>query len=264
LEEKRPLSNVERNFRVTLKTHQKNILEAKILYWRKRANIRWEKLGDENIKFFHAISTRNYRHNYISHLTTEDGRIITKHGQKAAHLWNSFKERLGKSVSINMMFDLNDIVNRHDLSSLGLTFTKEEIDEVIKHMPNDKVSGPDGFNGKFFKKYWNLFKQQFYDLLQKFYEGDISLESLNTAFIVLIQKNPETSSDYRPISLVSMALKVITKIIANMVQKVIIPILHQNQYGFIKNKTIHDFISWAFEYLHICHKSKKSHIKAGF
>jgi hypothetical protein len=76
---------------------------------------------------------------------------------------------------------------------------------------------------------------------------------------VLIPKrpNPETTSDYRPISLVSMALKVITKIIANRVQKVIIPILHQNQYGFIRNKTIQDYLSWAFEYLHICHKSKK-------
>jgi hypothetical protein len=32
--------------------------------------------------------------------------------------------------------------------------------------------------------------------------------------------------------------------------------LHANQYGFIKGKTIHDCLNWAFEYLHICHTSK--------
>jgi hypothetical protein len=32
--------------------------------------------------------------------------------------------------------------------------------------------------------------------------------------------------------------------------------LHKNQYGFIKGKTIHDCLNWAFEYLHICHSSK--------
>jgi hypothetical protein len=29
--------------------------------------------------------------------------------------------------------------------------------------------------------------------------------------------------------------------------------LHHNQYGFIKGKTIHDCLAWAFEYLHLCH-----------
>jgi hypothetical protein len=50
-----------------------------------------------------------------------------------------------------MMFDLNDLIPHNDLSSLEDPFTNDEIDEVIKHMPNDKVPGPDRFNGKFIK-----------------------------------------------------------------------------------------------------------------
>jgi len=38
---------------------------------------------------------------------------------------------------------------------------------------------------------------------------------------------------------------------------VIIRLIHQNQYGFIKFRTIQDCLAWAFEYLHICKTSRK-------
>jgi hypothetical protein len=44
---------------------------------------------------------------------------------------------------------------------------------------------------------------------------------------------------------------------ANRLQKDIMPILHENQYGFIKGKNIQDCLGWTFEYLYICHSSKK-------
>ena len=66
LEEQRALSLMEGNFRNAVKAHQMKLLEAKRIYWRKRANIRWAKLGDENTKKIHAVATRNYRHNFIN------------------------------------------------------------------------------------------------------------------------------------------------------------------------------------------------------
>ena len=33
--------------------------------------------------------------------------------------------------------------------------------------------------------------------------------------------------------------------------------IHKNQYGFIKSRTIQDCIGWTFEYLHLCHQSKR-------
>lgn len=259
IEEQRVLSVPERNFRTALKQHTAKLLEAKRLYWKKRANIRWAKLGDENTKFFHAIATRNYRHNHIACLTKDDGSIATEHAQKAAVLWNSFNNRLGKTDDIQMGFDLASLITPRDLSELELPVTTEEIDDIVKHMPSDKSPGPDGFNGLFMKKFWSLIKPQFYCLCNKFFTGNLDLTSINTAYIALIPKvqAPERPSDFRPISLISMGLKIITKILANRMQKVIISLLHKNQYGFIKTRTIQDCLAWAFEYLHLCHKSKK-------
>jgi retron-type reverse transcriptase len=38
---------------------------------------------------------------------------------------------------------------------------------------------------------------------------------------------------------------------------VVTQLIHTNQYGFIKQRTIQDCLGWAFQYLHLCHSSKK-------
>jgi hypothetical protein len=85
------------------------------------------------------------------------------------------------------------------------------------------------------------------------------MQSVNSSFITLVPEiqSPVCLSDFMPISLLNNSMKLITKLLANRIQKVIISLIHKNQYGFIKHRTIQDCLAWAFEYLHLCHHSKK-------
>jgi hypothetical protein len=69
--------------------------------------------------------------------------------------------------------------------------------------------------------------------------------------------SPAKVTDYMPISLLNTSIKILTKLLANKLQQVIVDLIHKNQYGFIKSRTIQDCLAWAFEYLHLCHKSGK-------
>jgi retron-type reverse transcriptase len=85
------------------------------------------------------------------------------------------------------------------------------------------------------------------------------MRSINGSYVTLIPRNssPDSVGDYRPISLLNTSVKVLTKILANRLQHVITKLVHQNQYGFIKARSIQDCLAWAFEYNSLCHKSRR-------
>ncbi|KAG8065206.1 hypothetical protein GUJ93_ZPchr0004g39317 [Zizania palustris] len=145
------------------------------------------------------------------------------------------------------------------LSSLEAPFSNTEIDEVVRNLPPDKALGQDGFNGYFLKKCWNIIKDDFYRLCAAFHQAEVNLQPLNNSYIALIPKTdcPTTVKDYRPISLVNSAIKIITKILANRLQPFMGNFMHQNQYGFIKGHSIQDCLAWVFDFTHQCHRAKK-------
>ena len=149
---------------------------------------------------------------------------------------------MGTTSSPTMLFDLANLVTQiNDLDMLAAPILEDEIDSVVKRMPIDKAPGPDGFNGFFLKKCWQFIKGDFYS-------GNANLGCINTSYITLVPKkdNPETVSYFRPISLMNITLKVITKILADRLQTVILKIVHRNQYGFIRSRTIQDCLAWSY------------------
>ena len=257
-EDARDLSLAEWNFRRIIKDRYLHLTNCKRDIWKNRCTIRWAKLGDENTAFFHSMATVRYRQNNIAKFILPDGREITEHNEKAALLFSAYKDRLGKSREINFPLDLQQLIQPVDgLQHLSSPFSEKEIDEVIKYLPTDKAPGPDGFNGKFIKHCWHIIKRDFYALCKDFSECKVSLENINDSLITLIPKisAPLTPNDFRPISLLNSCLKVITKILANRFQSSITRMIHKNQYGFIRNRSIQDCLAWSFEYLHQCQQS---------
>jgi hypothetical protein len=48
-----------------------------------------------------------------------------------------------------------------------------------------------------------------------------------------------------------------TKLVANIIKDAIIQTMLDNQYGFIRNRTIYDCPAWCLNFIYQCHRSKR-------
>lgn len=175
-----------------------------------------------------------------------NGDLVSDHDSKANLIWNDFKALLGSTCFNHILFDLDSLLQCDvDLSSLESPFYHNDIDLVVKMLPIDKSPGPDGFNNEFLKQCWNIIKLDFYQLCDAFFSQNVCLKSINGSFITRIPKVdvPTRVNDFRPISLLNSSIKIVTKLLANRLQPLITKLIHQNQYGFIKSRTIQDCLA---------------------
>ncbi|KAL9664080.1 hypothetical protein QQ045_019477 [Rhodiola kirilowii] len=157
----------------------------------------------------------------------------------------------------NMKFDsLND----NQRQFLESKITEEEVCITLKDCDGSKAPGPDGFNMKFFKKYWRLIKGEVMGFLEEFHEKGRLSEGINKTFIVLIPKvaNPQRFIDFRPISLVNSIYKILSKCLARRLSSVLPHLISANQSAFIANRSILDGIMVTNELIHALKIEKRA------
>ena len=122
-----------------------------------------------------------------------------------------------------------------------------------------KAPGPDGFNGLFYQKFWEVVNKDVKEAVKSFFINGRMLKELNATEIVLIPKvkGPEEVTQFRPISLCNFAYKVISKIMVNRMQERMGEIITENQSAFLAGRQIQDNILVAQEVFHFLKMKKR-------
>lgn len=137
-----------------------------------------------------------------------------------------------------------------NVDQLLRTFTKSKAEEALFHMVPLKYPGPDGLGAIFFQTYLNLLRDNVCAAVLNFLNRGTFLPSINHIFIALISKFfvPTSVNEFQPISLCNILYKLIDKILANKLKKILPLIRSSNQSVFIDLLLI---ISWFFMRLYI-------------
>ena len=116
-----------------------------------------------------------------------------------------------------------DSIGVEEAARLEEMFSMEEVFSALSELNGDKVPSPDGFPLAFWQFCWNFVKDEIMGFFKDFFERGKFVRSLNTIFLVLIPKKGggEDLSDFRPISLVGGLYKLLAKVLANRLKKVV-------------------------------------------
>ncbi|GJS80704.1 putative RNA-directed DNA polymerase, eukaryota, reverse transcriptase zinc-binding domain protein [Tanacetum coccineum] len=225
-----------------------------------KAKIKWGIEADENTKFYHTIVNKKRRYLSIQGIKADgiwiDDPIRIK---DAFHsFYNQKFQKIEVTKIVNRSLSYKSLNNEQNMF-LDSTVSVSEIKSAIWDCGSDKSPGPDGFTFAFYKEFWNTIQNDVVDFVQQFFSSGNIPRGCNTSFITLIPKipNPLVISDFRPISLIGAQYKIIAKILANRLARVIDSIISQEQSAFIKHRQILDGPLIVNEVIQWC-KNKKS------
>ncbi|RVW53160.1 LINE-1 reverse transcriptase-like [Vitis vinifera] len=186
-------------------------------HWRQHSRELWLREEDRNTCYFHRMAAAHRRINHMDRI-------------KINGVW---------------LTEEKDVREGQEAENLEHPFSEDEIHSALMEMNGDKAPRPDGFTMAFWQRCWVLVKEEVLDLFKEFYEQSAFIKSINNTFLVLLPKKgggggAEDLGDFRPINLLRGLYKLLAKVLANRLKKVIGKVVSIDQNAFVMGRQILD------------------------
>ncbi|VFQ73116.1 unnamed protein product, partial [Cuscuta campestris] len=158
----------EANARLLLASHKE------VVYWKQKANAKWLEHGDMNSKVFHAFANGKKRKLAINHIISPTGIGLSDSSQiRDAAITHFSKQFLAPAEPppLHNLSHLPSLLSDEDNTMLTALPTLEEVKNAIWNLDSNSASGPDGYNGVFFRTTWDIIKEDMLKASQEFFLG---------------------------------------------------------------------------------------------
>ena len=206
--------------------------------------------GEPDIAFYSKLEKRKISNDSIGQLAEEkDGEIYTDN-ENIIKIATKFYTDLYTPNKVNtrtqdrLLRNIKKKITQEQKEKLDAPILEEEIKTAVFQMQSGKSPGFDGIPIEFYQEYWNEIKH-FYMAYINQVKTEAFSKSKNTSVVKIIYKKTGEIyllTNYRPISLINVDIKILTKTLANRLKFILPTIIHASQtavYGRKIDETIH-------------------------
>ena len=224
------------------KLHEKRGEGSKI-----RSRIKWWEEGERSTRYFHNLEKRQGKDKLWSEMVGENGQMVygTKdiQNKQVEFYKNLYTSEKAEDISLEYDYFLNDLDRKLSLESkvsLDSEITMKELTKALSLMKNNKSPGPDGIAVEFYKIYWNDVKSDYFEIVLNSQIKESLPYTQYLAVITLLYKKGkrEDIRNWRPISLLNVDFKILSKLLAERLKKVLPDIIHTDQRGCIAGRYV--------------------------
>lgn len=228
-----------------------------------RLKQRYYEQGDKSGKLLAWQIRREEAARYISAIKLPGGDDVVRNPLHINQAFVEFYKNLYTSQGENnramhSFLDLLDIPRVPEGAQINLEgkISKQELLDALTRLPGGKAPGPDGFTIDFFKTFTEKLIDPLLEMFNYAIENNQLPQTLQRALIIVLLKpgkDPRLCGSYRPISLLSTEYKLLTKVIATRLEKIVPHLVNLDQTGFIQNRSSIDNVR---RFLNIVHCAK--------
>ncbi len=232
-----------------------------------RSKAKYALEGEKCTGYFLGLEKRRQSKTYISEINTKEGKT-TKDYVEILERVQEFYEELYKRGGVDersideVLESVGDILSKEDGEWCDRDIEEEEVKEAIGGLKSGKSPGTDGIGIEWYKVY----KEGVAPILVEVFKGIETVQDrMVEGVIALVYKkgNRLDIENYRPISLLNVDYKILTKVLANRVKRVIGSIVQPTQSYSIPGRDIADTIGTVRDVMEYMKRDKKGGIVLG-
>ena len=153
-------------------------------------------------------------------------------------------KRVDQNVDKNLLqtlFEGLPKLNNQDREKLEADLTLDEVPKAVREMPTGKAPGGDGITAEVWRVIFPIIGGHYIEMVNKAKEERQFLPGFLTAILTLLKKEGSMKS-FRPLSLMNLDYKILSKTLCNRLKLVMDQITHHNQTYCVPGRMINDNI----------------------
>ena len=205
---------------------------------------------EPDIAFYSKLEENKKAKQAITQLAENENSEVHTDNENIMRIATDFYHNLYSEGKVNektqrkLLANVKKKITLKQKNKLDSPLTLEELKIIVFQMIRGKTPGLDGIPIEFYQEYWDEIKYLYLAFINKV-KTEAFTKGKNTSVIKLIYKKTGEIyllSNYRPISLINVDIKILTKALANRLKYILPSIIHISQtavYGRKIDQTIH-------------------------